>query len=420
MRAKIFSTWQQVKLVDIFDFKNGLNKEKVFFGHGSPIVNYMDVNRGGGLYAKDILGKVDVNKSELERFDVKKGDVFFTRTSETLEEIGFTAVALDDFKNTVFSGFVLRARPKNDRLASTYAKYCFTTPKARQEIKEKSSYTTRALTSGSLLNHVNLVLPPLPEQHRIVAVLETWDKAIEKLERKIELKRVVKKGLMQVLLTGKKRLPGFRGGWKIIRLGDIGKCLRGVNYNPKEDLLLGDDKNSYRLLRSNNVQNFKIEKDEIQIVKAKRVKSEQVLNSGDILICMANGSKRLVGKAALFKVSDHFSYTFGAFMGAFRSNGYISNNFVYHLFETEKYRYHITNLLSGSSINNLKPSDIEGMKFNLPSDAKEQEAVVDIFIAISRDIELSEKKLEEIKQQKKYLLNNLITGAIRTPEKLKI
>ena len=152
----------------------------------------MDINRGGGLYEDNIHGRVDVNKSELDRFNVKKGDVFFTRTSETLEEIGFSAVALDDFQDTVFSGFVLRARPKGQLLIPNFAQYCFKAQTARKEIMEKSSYTTRALTSGTLLNHVNIALPPSPEQNRIVAVLEAWDRAIEKLKKKIEIKKQVK------------------------------------------------------------------------------------------------------------------------------------------------------------------------------------------------------------------------------------
>ena len=68
--------WRTVKLVDIFDFKNGLNKEKKYFGQGTPIINYMDINRGGGLRMKNIRGKVEVNKSELARFGVKKGEFF--------------------------------------------------------------------------------------------------------------------------------------------------------------------------------------------------------------------------------------------------------------------------------------------------------------------------------------------------------
>lgn len=71
--------WQALKLASVFEFKNGLNKEKKYFGHGTPIINYVDVYRGAGLYVSSVLGRVDVNKSELERFNVKKGDVFFTR-----------------------------------------------------------------------------------------------------------------------------------------------------------------------------------------------------------------------------------------------------------------------------------------------------------------------------------------------------
>ena len=97
--------------------------------------------------------------------------------------------------------------------------YCFKAQSARKEIMEKSSYTTRALTSSSLLNHVNINLPSISEQNRIVGVLETWDGTIEKLVEKIGVKKDIKKGLMQDLLTGKTRLPRFRDKWPDVKFG---------------------------------------------------------------------------------------------------------------------------------------------------------------------------------------------------------
>ena len=98
--------WDARPIGDFFDFKNGLNKAKGFFGYGKPIVNYMDVYKNREMYSKNIHGRVDVNHQEIKSFNVKKGDVFFTRTSETVEEIGITSVLLDDLKNGVFSGFI--------------------------------------------------------------------------------------------------------------------------------------------------------------------------------------------------------------------------------------------------------------------------------------------------------------------------
>ena len=105
------NTWEAVLLGDLFVFKNGLNKAKRFFGSGTPIVNYMDVFKRPGLRPSDLSGRVNLTPEEIRNFNVRKGDVFFTRTSETVEDIGVASVMLYEPHDTVFSGFVLRARP---------------------------------------------------------------------------------------------------------------------------------------------------------------------------------------------------------------------------------------------------------------------------------------------------------------------
>ena len=75
--------WETTTIGEYLDFKNGLNKGKEFFGTGTPIVNYMDVYKKRGLHASDLKGRVALSKDEIKRFEVQKGDVFFTRTSET-------------------------------------------------------------------------------------------------------------------------------------------------------------------------------------------------------------------------------------------------------------------------------------------------------------------------------------------------
>ena len=119
--------WDTATIGDFLDFKNGLNKGKEFFGYGTPIVNYTDVYRKRGLTKSDVRGKVNLTRDEIHRFDARKNDVFFTRTSETPEEVGMSSVLLDDIDDCVFSGFVLRGRPKNDMFVPEYCKYCFTT-----------------------------------------------------------------------------------------------------------------------------------------------------------------------------------------------------------------------------------------------------------------------------------------------------
>ena len=159
-------------LEELFTFKNGLNKGKEFFGSGTPIVNFKDVYNNNRLTSKDLCGKVVVTKSEELRFEVQKGDVFFTRTSETREDIGIASVLVDDVENCVFSGFVLRARPKTNLLLPEYSSYCFASSDVRREIIKSSTYTTRALTSGSALSKIIIPVPNKETQSRIVSNLD--------------------------------------------------------------------------------------------------------------------------------------------------------------------------------------------------------------------------------------------------------
>ena len=167
---------EMVKIADLFEFKNGINKDKSSFGKGTPIINYVNVYKKNKIYFEDLKGLVEASNDELVRYGVKRGDVFFTRTSETIEEIGYTSVLLEDIENCVFSGFLLRARPITDLLLPEYCAYCFSTSNIRNAIIKKSTYTTRALTNGTSLSQIEIPLPPLEVQKRIVEVLDNFEK----------------------------------------------------------------------------------------------------------------------------------------------------------------------------------------------------------------------------------------------------
>ena len=129
--------------------------------------------------------------------------------------------------------------------------------------------------------------PPLPEQRAVATTLSDVDGLLSGLDRLIAKKRDLKQAAIQQLLTGQTRLPGFHGEWEVKRLGDAGKCLRGVSYRGDSDLSTHDTIHTKRLLRSNNIQNAIVVTDDVQFVNAARVSSQQVLRKDDILICMA-------------------------------------------------------------------------------------------------------------------------------------
>ena len=219
--------WEDRAIGDLFAFKNGLNKAKRYFGAGTPIVNYMDVFERRGLTPGDLSGRVSLTPDEIQNYQVLKGDVFFTRTSETAEEVGVASVMLESPRDTVFSGFVLRARPQDDRLENSYKQFCFGARSVRSQIISRSTYTTRALTNGRCLSAVRIAVPPKTEQRAIAAVLSDVDELIGSLEALIAKKRAIKQAAMQELLTGRTRLPGFKGEWEMNPVSKFGEIVTG-------------------------------------------------------------------------------------------------------------------------------------------------------------------------------------------------
>jgi len=416
VKTKIPPNWQQVKLGDLFEFKNGLNKGKEFFGHGTPIVNYTDVYKKTLLVNSDIKGLVEVSQNEVTNNSAKQNDVFFTRTSETLEEIGLSAVLLDEIDSCVFSGYILRARPITNKLYPKYSGYSLRAPYIRKDIKRKSSMTTRALTTGKFLSQVDFLLPPLLEQHRIVVILETWDNAIDLLKKKITLKKEVKKGLMQRLLSGEARLPGFGGEWKMVKLEDIGSIRtssvdkKNVEGQKEVGLL-----NYMDVYRRDHIQ----QKDNFQIVTAKE---NQIFSSnlkqGDVLFTPSSETPSDIGHSAVV-MEDLDNIVFSYHLVRFRpKKGVLDPAFSAYCFKTFEFYKKLWRKAQGATRFTLSKDAIGKSSIIISESHKEQQAIASILTTADKEITLLEQKLHALEQQNKFLLNNLVTGEIRTPEDL--
>jgi restriction endonuclease S subunit len=205
--------WKNIELRELFEFKNGLNAGKESYGNGVKFINVMEVIYNDCITIDKIPGSVQLQNGQMEAYSVKKGDVLFNRTSETQEEIGLAAVYLDDVP-VVFGGFVIRARPLNDWLDDHFKKYCFLSKDFREQAIERGQGGIRTNIGQADLEKIKLLTPPISEQKQIAEILSTWDKSIETLTQLKAAKHQIKKGLMQQLLTGKKRLPGFKGAWQ--------------------------------------------------------------------------------------------------------------------------------------------------------------------------------------------------------------
>lgn len=350
--------------------------------------------------------------NEIAKYSLNPGDVLFNRTN-TVDLVGKTAIFKGE-RTAIFAGYLIKIKEKKGLIDSRYLNYTLNSEPAKNHgLKVLSVAVGQANINGQKLKTYPIPLPPtVDEQCSIVAAISEMEDFISSLDQMIAKKRDIQQATMQQLLTGQRRLPGFTGEWEVGRLGDFGRCLRGVSYKGDADLFPYDNDETYRLLRSNNVQQSAIVTDGLQFVNARCVSDHQILKPDDILICMANGSKELVGKAGLFKVSDGHEYTFGAFMGCFRIAANAVPNFIFALFGTHKFKSYIANLLAGSSINNLRPCDIEKMEFSFPLKS-EQTAIASILSDVDTELTTLEARREKAHQLKQGMMQELLTGRIR-------
>lgn len=372
--------WDVIRLGDVFDFKNGLNKEKKYFGVGTPIINYVDVYKNREITSKNFQGKVTVTKNELKAYEARKDDVFFTRTSETVDEIGLSSVVTQDLQDTVFSGFVLRARPKNNCLDTFYKKYCFSSQKVRKEITSKSSYTTRALTNGKLLSAVQIPLPPIAEQQIIAEGLSNIDELICTLDAMIIKKRNIKHGAMQQLLTGKKRLPGFTENWEVKKIIDISPLQRG--FDLPTTLL---KKGIFPVVYSNGILNYHINY---------KVKAPGVVT----------GRSGTIGKVT-FVNHDYWPHNTSLWVTDFKGN---DPKFIYYIFTFIK----LEKFSTGSGVPTLNRNDIHALKVPL-SPLREQQVIAEVLSDMDAEINRLEQQLNKTKLIKQGMMQELLTGKTR-------
>ena len=396
--------WEVKKIGDSFDFKNGLNKEKNFFGYGFPIVNYMDVYSHTYINKKIIKGKVFVNRTELTNYGVKKGDVLFTRTSETPDEIGISSVVIDDLNDTVFSGFVLRGRPFNDYFDFQFCRYCFSSNVVREQIISNCTFTTRALTNGRVLSNIQISLPPLFEQQAIAEVLSDTDAWIEAQEKLIAKKCHIKQGAMQELLTPKE-------GWEVKKLGEIGKTYGGISGKSKKDFGVG---NAYYIPFMNIMKNVIIDTAYLEKVNVANNEYQNKVNNGDLLF---NGSSETPEELGISSVllNDIDNLYLNSFCFGFRiyENKSIDSLFLSYLMRSPYGRKIIFYLAQGATRYNLSKSNFNDLEISVPKSLSEQNRIATILSDMDAEIEALEQKLSKARQIKQGMMQELLTGRIR-------
>ncbi len=201
--------WEVMKLRRLGTFANGISKGGEFFGKGSPFVSYSDVYKNEALPIT-VKGLLLSTPEEQERYSVRTGDVFFTRTSETVDEIGFASTCLQSIAQATFAGFLIRFRPTGHEILPCFSKYYFRNKLVSEYFAKELVMVTRASLGQELLKSLPVLLPSLPEQQAIADYLDERCAAIDAMvaekEALIADLEAYKKSLIYEVVTGKREV----------------------------------------------------------------------------------------------------------------------------------------------------------------------------------------------------------------------
>jgi type I restriction enzyme S subunit len=209
--GQIPTHWEVKRLRFVGRSQNGINIGGEFFGTGYPFVSYSDVYKNFSL-PTSVTGLVESSEEDRLRYSVRRGDILFTRTSETIEEIGFSAVCLQNIEDATFAGFLIRVRPWTDTLAPEFSKYYFRQTGFRAFLVKEMNLVTRASLGQGLLGDLPVLLPPEEEQRQIGQTVDEkvqgLDQICRSVAKSVEALSHYRSALITAAVTG--QIEGLR------------------------------------------------------------------------------------------------------------------------------------------------------------------------------------------------------------------
>lgn len=383
-----------------------LTKEKISYG----IVQAGPHVEDGVPYIKssDVGGEIDILKLQktapeihhkYRRSAVHPNDIVFSLRGN----IARTSIVPTELPEANLTQGTARISVNNQN-DTKFIYYQLASPEVINSINALSKGSTFKEISLEELRKVTLIRPPLQEQQKIAKILSTWDKAIATTEKLIDASQQQKKALMQQLLTGKKRLVNpdtgkvFEGDWEEVRVANFGKVVTG-NTPPK-----GDDSNYGSDISWATAEDFKgkyVGNTKVKLTKSGVSKARLVPKGSVLVTCIAS-----IGKNA---IADE-DLTTNQQINAVIVNSKHCNEFFYYQIEFNKHK--LLAWAGTTAVPILNKSSFEKILLLAPL-KHEQQKIASVLTAADKEIELLETKLAHLKNEKKALMQQLLTGKRR-------
>lgn len=380
-------------------------REHHFSESGVPIVKIASISHLRGVSLEKCSYISEELASEFSKYQIEAGDVLMALTGGTL---GKTCKVQEDIELCLQNYRVGNFKPKTSFLDKDFLYYFLISFTVQKRIENIVNEAAQPNVGKADFDKIKVLTPPLPEQRKIAKILSTWDKAISTTERLIDKSKQQKKALMQQLLTGKKRLlddsgKPFEGEWEEKRLSELGNISSGgtpsttkpeywdgdINWVTPTDITKQDSiyiESTARLVSMDGIKNS----------------SAKLLPKGTLLVC----TRATIGEMA---IASHEMSTNQGFKNIV-PNENTNIEFVYYLLNF--YKHKLISKASGSTFLELSKSAFEGLHFHIPK-FQEQQKISAVLLNADQEIELLEQQLADLQQEKKALMQQLLTGKRR-------
>ena len=395
--------WEQRKLGDVGATYTGLSgKTKEDFGHGNgKFVTYMNVfSNTVGL--PDMVEPVEIDDTQNK---VLYGDVLFTTSSETPEEVGMSSVWLENTENTYLNSFCFGYRPTVE-FNPYYLAYMLRSFSMREKIKFLAQGISRYNISKNKMMYIEMPIPNIEEQAQIGSYFRTINNLITLHQRKLEKLKTFKKAMLDKMfpkngkLVPEIRFSGFTDPWEQCKLEDfVDKAVDNRGKTPPLDECGSHPLIEVAALGGVHPNYSKIEKylSDDSFENSLRA----YIKKGDILFATVGS----IGLVSLMDSRDEAAIAQN--IVAFRAKENFVPEYLYALFTNEGNQYKAKRIVMGAVQPSIKVSQLVNVEYKLTTNNKEQKKIGMYFSCMDTLITLHQRKLEKLQNIKKSMLNKM-------------
>ena len=399
--------WKEERLGYIGKPFNGLTgKTKEDFGKGKSYIQYTQIFENSRININN-FALVCIRNNENQNV-VKYGDIFFTTSSETPNEIAYSSVLLNNVDELYLNSFCFGYRLNSvDKLTPCFAQFLLKNKNFRRRVVRLAQGSTRYNISKIQLMKEIVNLPNIPEQTKIANFITSVDTKIEQLSKKKKLLGNYKKGLMQKIFSQAIRFKADDGSdfpnWEEKRLGNIGKTFNGLTGKTKEDF----GKGKYYIQYTQIFENSRININDFALVCIRNNENQNVVKYGDIFFTTSSETPNEIAYSSVLLDNVDELYL-NSFCFGYRLNSVdkLTPCFAQFLLKNKNFRRRVVRLAQGSTRYNISKIQLMKEIVNLPN-IPEQTKIANFLTSVDTKIEQIGKQLENTKQYKKALLQQM-------------